>query len=166
MGGRGEADLFKAKIISLIEPDLVIGIERQSGELHSLTSLIDARSIQVKTPGVVKMRTREERRRLRELNYRRFLEGGVLKCVDFRKIPLKGIFVRENRLRGVCEKLNSLVGFLDEHGFLVDIGVLVGVNQRAGLMRILTRFSNEPSIIELGAVKIDQYGHELIEEEF
>ncbi|MFH0848304.1 MAG: Clp1/GlmU family protein [archaeon] len=163
--GEEDADLFKAKIISLIEPDLVIGIERQTGELHKLTSLIDARSILVKSSSVVKTRTREERRRLRELSYRRFLEGGTLKSVDFRKIPLKGILVRDNRLRGVCAKINSLVGFLNEWGFLINIGVLVGVNQRAGLMKILTKFNNDPSTIELGDVKIDQHGHELIGEE-
>jgi len=159
--GEDEADLFKAKMVSSVAPDLVIGIERQEGELDGVVSSTAARSIVVKTPHVVRARSREERRRLRELNYRRFLEGGITRQFNFRRTRLRGIEVRDGRLRGVCQRLNSLVGFLDEEGLLVDIGVLKAVDQREGLIRVFTKFAQDPFILELGSVKIDETGREV-----
>lgn len=159
--GEDEADLFKAKMISSVAPDLVIGIERRDGELDGVVSSTAARSIVVKTPNVVRVRSREERRRLRELNYRRFLEGGIIRQISFRRTQLRGIEIRDGRLRGVAQRQNSLVGFLDEDELLLDIGVLKAVDQREGLMRVFTKFAEDPFILELGSVKIDERGREV-----
>ncbi len=159
--GTKESDTFKARIISTIEPDLVIAIERQSGELSNLLSMVTAKSIPVKTPDVVKVRTQDERRRLRELNYRKFLQDGIIRNINFQRVMLRGLQLRDNRLRGAIEKRNALVGFLDEQGLLLNIGVLRTVCQREAYMKIFTTFENEPFMVEFGSVKIDSGGREL-----
>jgi polynucleotide 5'-kinase involved in rRNA processing len=69
--------------------------------------------------------------------------------------------LRDDRLRGAIEKLNALVGLLDERGLLLNIGILRTVCQREGYMKILTAFEKEPFAVEFGSVKIDNEGREL-----
>ncbi len=159
--GTSESDAFKARMISTIDPDLVIAIERQNGELNDLISKTRTKSITVKTPENVRIRTRDERKRLRELNYRRFLQGGIIRNVNFRRVSLRGLQLRDDRLRGAIEKLNALVGLLDERGLLLNIGILRTVCQREGYMKILTAFEKEPFAVKFGSVKIDNEGREL-----
>lgn len=154
-----DAYTFKARMINEISPDLVVLI--QSGcDVAPILDAIKVTAIKVQSPTVIRRRTREERRRLREFSYRKHLADGIVRQIDFDNVRLRGGEVRNGRLIGAAQKLHSIVGFLDDD-LLVGIGILKGVEQRKGVLRIYTPFRKPVGTIEFGAVKLDEAGREL-----
>jgi polynucleotide 5'-hydroxyl-kinase GRC3/NOL9 len=155
-----EACAFKAKMVSEISPDIVATIQAD----NSLSSIVNAArttSIVVQSPTTVRKRNRDERRRLRELSYRKHLTDSITRNISFNEVRLKGVAMRNGRLRAAPQRLHSLVGFLSDDDFLLDIGILRSVEQREGMLRILTPFKGIVRTIEFGAVKLDDSGKEL-----
>ena len=76
-----QAVLYKMKLVEAIEPDLVIGISA-SDDLQPILSGSRAKCFQVRPPEQVLPRTRSDRRDLRTLQYRKFLDGGTIKTMS------------------------------------------------------------------------------------
>ena len=153
-----EACAFKARMIDEIHPDLVAAIG--SDYVNPIVDVVRATTIKVRSPSVIRKRNREERRKLREFSYRKHLEGSVTRHVEFNRTRLRGAEVRNGRLIGATQKLRSIVGFLNDDDFLLDIGILKGVEQGNGILRIYTPFKKPVSAVEFGAVKLDESGKE------
>jgi len=156
-----EACAFKARMINEISPDLVVAIQSDH-EADPVVDAIRVTAIKVQSPTVIRKRTRDERRRLRELSYRKHLTNGVTRQISFSKVRLKEAEVRNGRLIGATQKLHSIVGFLNDDDLLLGIGILKGVEQRQGILRIYTPFKGPASTIEFGAVKLKENGKEIL----
>lgn len=155
-----EACAFKARMINEISPDLVVAIQSDC-EADPIMETVRTTAIKVQSPTVIRKRTRDERRKLRELSYRKHLTGAVTRHIDFDKVRLKGSEVRNGRLLAATQKLHSIVGFLNDNDLLLGIGILKGVEQRNGILRIYTPVKAPANTIEFGAVKLSEEGKEI-----
>lgn len=75
-----EAKSYKVTIARTLKPTIIIGIQRET-ELSPILSALEADGMKVyrlEASVAVKKRDREERRRLRELGYKKFLSGSKL----------------------------------------------------------------------------------------
>ena len=155
-----EACAFKARMISEVCPDLVAAIQTDD-QLGSIVNATKTTAVIVYPPTIIKKRGREERRRLRELAYRKHLANSICRNIDFTQVKLVGAEVRNGRLRAAPQKLNSMTGFLDDDELLLNIGILKGVEQKERNMKVYTPFRGLAKTIEFGAVKLDPSGKEL-----
>jgi polynucleotide 5'-kinase involved in rRNA processing len=130
-------------------------------QLGSIVNATKTTAVIVYPPTVIKKRGREERRRLRELAYRKHLANSICRNIDFTQVKLVGAEVRNGRLRAAPQKLNSMTGFLDDDELLLNIGILKGVEQKERNMKVYTPFRGLAKTIEFGAVKLDPSGKEL-----
>ena len=72
-----EAKSYKVTIARTLKPNIIIGIQRET-ELSPILSVLEADGMKIyrlETSATVKRRDREERKRLRELGYKKFLSG-------------------------------------------------------------------------------------------
>jgi polynucleotide 5'-hydroxyl-kinase GRC3/NOL9 len=155
-----EACQFKASMINEISPDLVAVIQSER-EIDPIMDAASSPVIRVQSPAAIRKRTRDERRRLRELSYRRYLANAVTRQINFDKVELRGAQVRNGRLLAATQKLRSIVGFLDEKNLLSGIGILKGVEQKAKVLRIYTPMRRPVEVIEFGSVKLTDDGKEI-----
>lgn len=75
-----EAKMYKVKLAGTLKPNAIIGIQREA-ELSPILSALETDGMKVyrlETSVAVKKRDREERKRLRELGYKKFLRGAKL----------------------------------------------------------------------------------------
>ena len=86
-----EAKLYKVKIARTLKPSIIIGIQRET-ELSPILSALEAEEMKVyclETSAAVKRRDREERKRLRELGYKKFLRGSRLSFLPISWIKIE-----------------------------------------------------------------------------
>ena len=153
-----EATLYKVRLISAIDPDLIIGIARHN-ELDPILSGSKASSLRVEAPEEVLTRSRTDRRELRTAGYRRFLKGAATKTFQLQSVRVKlprGIPELQQVPRR--DLRNTIVGLLDNEGFLLGIGVLLEFEKNS--LRIYSKIVQDVSVIELGLVKLSLDGTE------
>jgi polynucleotide 5'-hydroxyl-kinase GRC3/NOL9 len=154
-----QAIWYKMKMIETIEPDLVIGISTRN-ELQPILTGSKAKCLQVQPPEQVLPRTRSDRRQLRTLQYRKFLDGGTIKTIRTRGVLLKDphgpINLRESTYR---EYVGLIAGLLDQHGFMLEIGVTMSLDR--DLLKIHTRSVEKVKQVEIGRVRLTTDGVEL-----
>ena len=148
-----EAIRFKTKLIRTLKPDLVLAVG-STGEIQTLIEK-KIRYMRVEIPQYVLTRSRVERSEFRAMNYRRFLEGALSRKLSLDEISLKF----PNSKMGLNGDLNFIVGFLNSEGLLLEIGILLGLNEKS--IKIYTRYSGESNQIEVGRVKLLKNGSEL-----
>jgi len=151
---------FKARMINEVCPSLVAAIQTDK-ELNPIVETTKTPTVIVQSPTAAKKRDREERRRLRELSYRKHLTGAIFRSLDFNKLRLVGAEVRNGRLKAASQRLHSMIGFLNENDLLLGIGVLTGVGQKEGAMKVYTPFRGPARTIEFSSVRLDLSGREL-----
>jgi len=158
--GCDEASAFKARMIDEVSPDLVAAIQTDD-QLSPILNATRTTALVVYSPTAAKKRGRDERRRLRELSYRKHLADSVSRNIDFTKATLVGAELKNGRLRAAPQRLHSMIGFLDDDELLLNIGILKCVEQKERIMKIYTPFRGLAQTIEFGAVKLDSSGKEL-----
>ena len=135
----------------------MVGIQR----LHEIDAILDsvnAMSMRIQSPDFVKPRSREQRKRLRERGYRRFLREA--KTIT---LPLD---ILKTVSRAVLQNWeNLIVGLLDHEGFLLSIGVLKEVDARRRLARLYSPEVAKLDSVEIGVVRISETGEEMAEPE-
>jgi len=152
-----QATSYKVKMINELGPDIVVGIQRLR-EIDAILDSVNAMSIRIQPPDFVKPRSREQRKRLRERGYRRFLR-------EAKTITLPFDMLKTESIAGLQNGENLIVGLLDREGFLLSIGVLKEVNARRKLVRIYSPEVAELDSIEIGVVRISESGEEIAEPE-
>ena len=154
-----QAVIYKKLIIDSIEPDYVVGIGKES-EIKPLLQLTKTSSFQISSPSTVLKRSRDQRKQLREFGYRRFLTDGKLSTVNTDKVQ---VFRSDGKMvnpKNVDQSLvGSLVGLLDDHDWLLGIGVLMQIVSQG--FQVFSPVTKGFSKVEIGAVKIDEHGNEL-----
>jgi polynucleotide 5'-hydroxyl-kinase GRC3/NOL9 len=152
---------YKVKMINEISPDVVIGIER-GGEVDPILDLVKGISIRVESPSFLKRRSREDRKRLREYKYRKYLEGSKSVYLPLDQIEVRGLNVEELvNPPGLAEKQNLILGLLDSDNLLLGIGILKDFNPEKRALKVYTPIQEGVFAAEVGAVKITEEGKEL-----
>jgi polynucleotide 5'-hydroxyl-kinase GRC3/NOL9 len=154
-----QAIWYKMKMIEALEPDLVIGISIRN-ELQPILSGSKAKCLQVQPPGHVLPRTRSDRRQLRTLQYRKFLDGGTVKTIPTAGVLLKGPHGPINFRESTYGEYTGLIaGLLDPDGFMLEIGVTMSLER--DLVKIHTRWVGKVKQVEFGQVRLTADGVEL-----
>jgi len=155
-----DALLHKINMISSIDPDIVVGISSDS-DLDLILSMLNVRSIVVQSAKEALLRSRKDRRAIRQSGYRRFLEGGSVA-----NVPVNSVQVRKPTgfpafdMKSINPQFrNLLVGLSDEEGFLQQIGILINADKQS--LRIFSKPVESVRLLELGYVKLLVDGTEL-----
>ena len=157
--GDRDAIRYKIDLITQVSPELVVGLEYRD-ELQPILTGAGASSMRVDSARNTYGRSRAGRRSIRASNYRRFLEGAVTRSVNLQNVQLSfptgfsSATPHGNRILR-----NLIIGLVDEDGYLLEIGILVGIGPHS--LRIFSRPTNEIRRIDVGYVKISPYGREI-----
>jgi polynucleotide 5'-hydroxyl-kinase GRC3/NOL9 len=152
-----QAASYKVKMINELAPDIVVGIEREH-EVEAILDSFNVTSIRIQPPDFVKPRSREQRKRLRENGYRRFLTNAKTITLPIDMVKTVGGTRLQNH-----ESL--IVGLLDCDGFLLSIGILKEIDSKRGSAKIYSREISELVSVEIGGVRISESGKEITEQE-
>lgn len=154
-----EAIAYKTRMISSVNPDLVVGMGAEN-ELHPILSLQKSHSIAISTAKDVLIRSRSDRRAIRTANYRRHLESGRAQTIPLDEVnvltpngfpPIQSIAGRQ--LAGLA------LGLLDNDGYMLHFGILQGVEN--GNLKVYSKSVEAVRNVELGYVRLTTKGIEL-----
>jgi len=152
------AILYKIKMISSIQPDLVLELST-GNELQPILSGSRARSLKVEAANEVLIRSRRDRRVIRTSGYRRFLNGASVRTLPLSEVEVLMPNGRTPLRAPFNPKLkNVIVGLLDENGYLNQIGILLGLEKT--FVKLYSRPADVRRI-ELGYLKLSKGGSEL-----
>lgn len=153
------AILYKNSLISTINPDILVVI----GPRNSLNPILQTTKnypIIVESSRAILPRTRVERKEIRRSGYQRFLTDSTshtLKLDDVRLQLRRSI--QQGISKGNLDLSNLLVGFLNDRGFLDQIGILETMTHSS--LTVCSRAIHQPVTIEFGYVKLAIDGSEL-----
>lgn len=149
-----EAVAFKTRLMEELKPNLTIALA-EGDELNPIFDAYTNPVLRVQVPKFIKVRSREERRRLREHGYRKYLRNAIHKNLSLERIKADSLFTK--RLEG-----GEILGFSDRDGFLFGIGVLENLNRRRKILRAYTNVSTrDVAEIECGDIRLSYHGAEL-----
>jgi polynucleotide 5'-hydroxyl-kinase GRC3/NOL9 len=161
-----EAAKYKVQLAEKVAPHQVVGIQ-QTNELTPIMAVLKkkVRAIAVESPKVILKRSREKRKTLRELSYKKYLKEARLRAFSLNQIRV------EETLRETCRVLSTeqmeemeeglLVALQDAEGTFLGIGVLCGVHPRRSILQIYTPVDRNVSNVCVGQVKLDKEGKEI-----
>lgn len=154
-----EAKSYKLSLIKEASPSLVVGLGGDPA-LREILSEAGVPFAILESPPTIHKRSREERKRLRESGYRRYLKGGKILALPKSYVELRSFNGSSVELRR--NHVNALLGLLDDDGWLIGLGVLKDVDPKSGFMKIFTPTEKgKVRTVELGAVKVNEQGREL-----
>ncbi|OLD55555.1 hypothetical protein AUI46_04215 [archaeon 13_1_40CM_2_52_13] len=151
----------KQLLIEEIQPDLVIGLSRTDEVIDPLLERVKFASLKLPSSTFARVRSKEERKKVREAGYRRFLQGshklGISLEARVRMFDqLEQTVLPENRrFRGL------VAGLLDQNEELLSIGRINHVD--GGKVVVETKTIEKPTILEVGNIalssKYDEVGY-------
>ena len=101
--------------------------------------------LKIQAPKFIKVRSQEERKRLREYGYRQYLRNAIHKNFSLENLKVELLAARPEG--------GEILGFLDDEGFLIGIGILEHLNRTR---RMLRAYTNVPprSVAEIDCGKL------------
>ncbi|MCW4045581.1 MAG: Clp1/GlmU family protein [Candidatus Bathyarchaeota archaeon] len=148
-----EAVRYKSQLAEALNPDLFFCIP-QSNELEPLLAALERfRKITVDSPVVIRQRSREKRRNLRELGYAKYLAGAKVKTWPLRMLTIE---TQNDTPAEQKHPEGSLLGLYDAQRKLLGIGVLHRVDPVRKALKVLTSVSIKPAIVAFGKVRLDE----------
>jgi len=155
-----EAIVYKKRLIDSVKPDFVVGIG-EANQVNPILELTKCTSFQISSPNRILKRSKEQRREIREFGYRKYLANAKVTRVDVVRSQISYSDGRAIKPEDINPSLvNSLVGVLDENGWLIGIGVISQVDLQGGL-KVFSPVPHRFFKIEVGAVKLNEQGTEL-----
>ncbi|HIE43954.1 MAG TPA: hypothetical protein EYP78_04060 [Candidatus Omnitrophica bacterium] len=153
-----EATALKTNKINLIQPDVIIAIEKEK-ELEGILRILEIQRsfkiVHLASPSWINGRSKEERRRQRAMKFRDYFQGSTLESIPLRSVAL----YRVSPLRFE----NLILGLID--GNFETLGLGVGVRWKGASLEIITplKILDNVKIIQGGSFKIDvESGEEII----
>jgi polynucleotide 5'-hydroxyl-kinase GRC3/NOL9 len=148
-----EAVKYKAQLAEMLEPDMVLCIQQKDELKPLLAALIKFRKIVIDSSSVVKQRSREKRKNLREMSYAKYLTDAKV-----RSLPLSQLTLEEKTALPIKqdEEGGLLLGLYDAQRKFLGIGVLREVDSVRKTLKVLTSVSAKPSSIALGKVRLSE----------
>jgi len=115
-----EAVQYKLRLVERVSPVAVVGIQQQDELAPILVALEGIRVISIESPLAIKKRSRERRKILRELSYKKYLEGAKVRSFPLDWVKIEGISVgagitpSEAKLEKIRAKLESTPIYCEE----------------------------------------------------
>ena len=156
-----EAVNYKAQIVDLFSPNVIVAIQGGDELNRIVERLRDSRIVVVETPKAIKKRSREARKALRELCYKKYLKGAKVKSYNLNYIEMKQCHQLDDSLKGLDKDVGFLVGLEDQEGTFVGIGVLSGIDRERGFLKVYTPVGEPSPRILLGQVRLTLGGSEI-----
>ena len=156
-----EAVNYKAQIVDLFSPNVIVAIQGGDELNRIVERLRDSTIVVVETPKAIKRRSREARKALRELGYKKHLKGAKVKSYNLNYIEIKEYHELGDSLKGLEKEAGLLVGLEDQKGTFVGIGVLSGIDHERGFLKVYTPVREPSPRILLGQVRLSFGGSEI-----
>ena len=148
-----EAVKYKSQLAKMLEPDMVLCIQQKDELKPLVAALIKFRKIVIDSSSVLKQRSREKRKNLREMSYAKYLTDAKVKS-----LPLNQLIIEEKTALPIRqgEERGLLLGLYDAQRKFLGIGILREVDSVRKTLKVLTSVSAKPSIIAFGKVRLDK----------
>ncbi len=148
-----EATAYKLRMIKQLEPDMTI-ILNEGNELYDIVKR-NLPFIRIQVPKFIKTRGREDRKKIREYHYKKFLRNAIHKNFSFNSIMTEDLLTK--KIEG-----GEILGFLDPNGFLIGIGILDYINRRKKILGAYTNVNaRNVAAIECGNIRLMYDGSEI-----
>jgi polynucleotide 5'-hydroxyl-kinase GRC3/NOL9 len=148
-----EAVKYKSQLAEKLEPDLIFCIQQKDELEPLLAALMKFRKIAVASSSVVKQRSAEKRKNLREMSYAKYLTDAKVKSLPLSQLTLEEKTVQQIRQ---SEEKGLLLGLYDSQRKFLGIGIMREVDSLRKTLKVLTSVSANPSIIAIGKVRLDE----------
>ncbi|UCF44842.1 MAG: hypothetical protein JSW44_03495 [Candidatus Bathyarchaeota archaeon] len=144
---------YKSQLAETLEPDVVLCIQQKDELKPLLAALTNFRKIVINSSSVAKQRSREKRKKLREMSYAKYLTDAKVKS-----LPLDQLTIEEDIALPIKqdEEGGLLLGLYDSQKKILGISILREVDYVRKTLTVLTSVSAKPSIIALGKVRLDE----------
>ncbi|MGC8961637.1 MAG: Clp1/GlmU family protein, partial [Candidatus Bathyarchaeia archaeon] len=152
-----EALNYKIRLTDALKPEAVIVIGEDK-EADSLSEILKEsfQVLRVGTPCFIYKRTREERRRIRERAYYKYLRDGSLRVFPFSMVEWNNLNLEVLHSRDV----NLLMGLIDGEGLMKGPGILKRTDRSKNRVLIYSRITCPVERIEAGLVMVREDGCE------
>ncbi len=143
---------YKTALIQKLKPDVIVGVQVKD-ELEKLIANLDIPVITVEPSPFLSPRTAENRKRLREMTYSRYLKGAKLECYPLSQVTVEP---RNAIPKTQLPEKGLLVGLYGKTNIFLGIGVLRKINPLRKILKIQTAVSAKPLRIVVGKVFLDR----------
>jgi len=158
-----DAVKYKVQLAEKAAPDIVVGIQ-QADELTPILTVLKEtmRIVAIDSPVAIRKRSREKRKTLRELGYKKYLKNAKVQLFHLSQVKIKDVLSEgwENLTEEQAEE-DLLVALQDTQLNFLGIGILYGIDFERGLVKVYTPVSENVSTILVGKVKLNKKGTEL-----
>ena len=117
-------------------------------------ALAEFRQERAESPVVVKERSREKRRNLRELGFAKYLENARVKVFPISHLTVEGkegtALIRQRAAD------NLLIGLYDGQKQFLGIGILREVDYTRKALKVFTSVEEKPAVVFFGKVRLDE----------
>jgi polynucleotide 5'-hydroxyl-kinase GRC3/NOL9 len=116
-----EAVAYKIKLVETLVPSAVVGLEREKELMPILDSLRDTQIIVVNSPQLIQPRSREKRKLLRELGYKKYMKKAKIQSFSLSWIKVNnsilgsGSPLYHKRLETLCNLLEIMPVYSEEN---------------------------------------------------
>lgn len=152
---------YKAQVVDLFCPNVIVAIQEADELKPILERLRDSRIIVVETPKTIKKRSREVRKALRELAYKKYLKDAKFKSYILNYIEIRGSSEGVDSPVGLERDEGLLVGLEDREGRFLGIGILSAINHDRRTLKVYTPVTEPSPRILLGQVRLSFGGNEI-----
>lgn len=153
--GSGPADRYKAELIRVLRPTHValLGIEA-GGAVSEAAEDMGAEFVRLEAPGAVTRRDSEARRRIREMNYTRFLRDSAIRSIPTSWLTITPLIDEDDEVgRDYLVFLRSMIMDVERCGCSAAARLLQAEGldlSRAGMGAISYLYSPEGAFVGLG----------------
>lgn len=84
-----EATAYKTRLVDKISPSAVVGMQHESELTTILNALHGVKALVIDSPQLIQPRSREKRKTLRELSYKKYLKSAKMQSLSFSWIKVK-----------------------------------------------------------------------------
>jgi polynucleotide 5'-hydroxyl-kinase GRC3/NOL9 len=148
-----EAIAYKLRMIRQLDPNITIILSEGKDLYNIFENNLPFMRIQV--PKFIKTRGREDRKKIREYRYKKYLRNAIHTNFSLNGITMEGLL--PNRIEG-----GEILGFLDLNRFLIGIGILEYINRRKQILKAYTNVNaRSVTSIECGNIRLMHDGSEI-----
>jgi polynucleotide 5'-hydroxyl-kinase GRC3/NOL9 len=143
---------YKLQLIGELKPDIIVFVQVKDELKELLSSIENTSTITLQASYYVGERTAEKRKKIRELNYAKFLKDAKVRSfiLSYLKVEGKNALPKEPG-----KEKGFLLALENQRRKFLGIGVLLEINRTRKSMSVLTRVKAKPAIIEFGKVRLD-----------
>ncbi|MFQ6095778.1 MAG: Clp1/GlmU family protein [Candidatus Bathyarchaeia archaeon] len=152
---------YKAQVVDLFSPDVIVVIQEEDELKPVIKRLRDSRIIVVEVPKTIKRRSREVRKALREMAYKKYLKGAKFRSYVLNYIEIRGFTAEADSPVGSEKDEGLLVGLEDREGRFLGIGILSAINHDRRTLKVYTSVREPSPRIVLGEVRLSFGGNEI-----